>query len=528
MFNIISNILLICSYLSSIGIFLTFIIKYYSNFSEIEYIWFCSKILTIQKIVDDNNNKNKAFYDYKNGTKYILIEGYQKYLNYITKDGCKENYRQCGILDTYGNRFCYRDKEECPINEIIRDSSSKKNDYLSDGYYYYRINNSDNYYYYKRGLIDRGIIVYWNSSVSWPLYINEKNFIFDEDAFEEKFGSLNYHNIAYISKQVIDESIDWVENFEKNSAKIERIHKLMKFINEKIYDDENNIDKNVTKIYGNEYVKRYLGFENEESIKNFKRITFSLYKIRFPNYIAIVFSFISIIFFIGLIIINIFSIYFSLNNENFDKLKKYNIVISIILYCPTFLGYLIYCSVIYKQKYKNESIEYAKKVRADKFIEDFLKDFIEHFRNNTLIICSIIFFIISGLLFIIGWIISSFNERYQYNRFHRIQRRDIFQSRSAIIRYTNNTNNIRTDRQNIEIFAVNFISFDQTINFPMACKSSDNFTELEKKLYIEYPDLKKKNIYFFANGKLIERSSTLEQNNIKSGNAILIKENELN
>ena len=270
MFIIISNILLICSYLSSIGIFFTFIVKYYTNIPENEYIWFCSKILTIQKIVEENNNIIKALYGYNNGTKYILTNGYKEYLNYITKDGCIENYRQCGILDTYGNRFCYIDNDECPINELKIDSYSKKNDYLSDGYYYYRIKNSDNYLYYKKGIIDKGIIAYWNVSTSLPLYINEKNFVFDIHAFSEKFGSINYYNITYISELVIDESTVWLGDLAKDTAKLERIHKLMKYINEKIYDDENNIDNNFTKISHNEYVKRYLGFENEESIKNLK------------------------------------------------------------------------------------------------------------------------------------------------------------------------------------------------------------------------------------------------------------------
>ena len=360
-----------------------------------------------------------------------------------------------------------------------------------------------------------------------PLYINENNFVFDKDAFSEKFGTIYYTNITYISKQVIHESTGWLGDLAKNTAKLEKIHKLMKYINEKIFDDENNIDNNFTKISHSEYVKRYIGFENEESIKNFKRIVFSLYKTHFPNYTALVFSYISIISFTGLIIINIISIYFSVQNENFDCFKTFNIVISIIFFVPTFLGFLIYSSVKYDQIYNNESIEYAKKVRADKFIEDFLKDFIKHFDDKTLIICSIIFFTISGLLFIIGWIISTFKKScFQYDSFSRPIRRVTIQSQSPVIRY--NYNNIPSARQNIEIFAVNFISVDQSINFPIACKSSDNFTELEKKLYIEYPDLKKKNIYFFANGKLIERSSTLEQNNIKSGNAILIKENELN
>ena len=61
MFNIISNILLIFSYVFSIGIFLILIVKHYGNFSEKEYIWFCSKILIVQKNLSDNNNIIKAF-----------------------------------------------------------------------------------------------------------------------------------------------------------------------------------------------------------------------------------------------------------------------------------------------------------------------------------------------------------------------------------------------------------------------------------------------------------------------------------
>ena len=351
------------------------------------------------------------------------------------------------------------------------------------------------------------------------------------NAFNDKFNLKSnyyndYYNYTYISQQVIDESTSWLGDLKKDTSKLERIHEIMKYINEKIYDDENNIDKNFTKISkNNEYVKSYLGFENEESIKNFKRIVFSLYKIIFPNYTAMIFSIICLILFIFLIVLNIISIYYSIQNERFDKLKKYNIVFSIILYCPTFLGYLIYCSVIYKKVYNSESIEYAKKVRADKFIEDFLKEFIKYLENKTLILCSIIFFIFSGILFIIGWIISSFNESFQNYRINRLRRRHILES--------HNTIPIRTidiapsSRQNEEILAVIFISIDRTINLPVACKPSDKFSEIEKKLYIEYPDLEKKNIYFVSNGKVIEKLNTLKQNDIRNGNAILTKDNEL-
>ena len=86
---------------------------------------------------------------------------------------------------------------------------------------------------------------------------------------------------------------------------------------------------------------------------------------------------------------------------------------------------------------------------------------------------------------------------------------------------------IETSYQTMEtIIAVNFISLNYNINFPMACKKTDIFSKIEKKLYHEFPILKSKQIFFVANGNSIDRSLTFEQNKIKSGNTILINEIE--
>ena len=74
------------------------------------------------------------------------------------------------------------------------------------------------------------------------------------------------------------------------------------------------------------------------------------------------------------------------------------------------------------------------------------------------------------------------------------------------------------------IIAVNFFSGPLNINYPMACKKTDIFSKIEKKLYYEYPELKSKKIYFMANGNVIDKSSTFEKNKIKNGNTILIEE----
>ena len=76
------------------------------------------------------------------------------------------------------------------------------------------------------------------------------------------------------------------------------------------------------------------------------------------------------------------------------------------------------------------------------------------------------------------------------------------------------------------IIAVNFTSLDQKINYPMACKKTDIFENIVVKLYNEFPNLKNKKIYFIANGNVVNRSLTFEQNKIKNGSTILIRENE--
>ena len=75
-----------------------------------------------------------------------------------------------------------------------------------------------------------------------------------------------------------------------------------------------------------------------------------------------------------------------------------------------------------------------------------------------------------------------------------------------------------------KVFAVNFRTIDQSINYPVPCKSSDSFSSVEMQLYQEYPELRtKKDIAFIANGNVINRSITVGQNKIKRGDTILIQ-----
>ena len=71
-------------------------------------------------------------------------------------------------------------------------------------------------------------------------------------------------------------------------------------------------------------------------------------------------------------------------------------------------------------------------------------------------------------------------------------------------------------------FAVNFISLDQKIHYPISCKSSDLISRLEEELYTEYEEYKEYNTFLTVNGNVVKRFKTIGENKIKKGDAILV------
>ena len=91
---------------------------------------------------------------------------------------------------------------------------------------------------------------------------------------------------------------------------------------------------------------------------------------------------------------------------------------------------------------------------------------------------------------------------------------------------TFSSNDLEVNKIYENIIAVNFISSDQLINYPIGGLKSDKFSTIEEKLLNEFPELRNKDIYYIANGNVMNRALTLEQNKIKTGNTILIQYNE--
>jgi len=417
--KIISLLLFLFSYLCILGIFISLIIKYYVFFSEYEYIWFCSKILTVKQIIEKNNNEYKVFYGYNGaGEKLVIIDpkNYLNYLELIEDNGCKINYKICGILDTYGNKFCYHDDEDCPINDIIIDSPLKQSNYV--GYDSRNYGSTGNKLYYKKGNINSNIIVYWYTNFNYfPKYISGSNFVLDKDAFYEIFGKNDDEDDDNDNNDDDDDKMgEALSNLVQASINEQKYKQLINYINKKI-KEESNIDTYFKKIYYNEYIKSYIGFRSLDDIEKFNTIDFSLYKNIFPNSGARIFSIICGIIFL----ISIFIFIGKLKNEITTNSRNSNCCgcekcdclfsyFSIILYGLTFLGFFIYFIVTYSKVFNNESFKIAKNIKADKFIENFLKEFYETFEKKGLIICSIIFFIFSGISYILAWTIIPIME----------------------------------------------------------------------------------------------------------------------
>ena len=81
-------------------------------------------------------------------------------------------------------------------------------------------------------------------------------------------------------------------------------------------------------------------------------------------------------------------------------------------------------------------------------------------------------------------------------------------------------NNIKSGEK---IFSINFVSIDENIiSYSLICKNTDIFSNLESKLYEDYPEYKDKEIYFMKKGNKINRDRSLDENNIKENDILVL------
>ena len=73
-----------------------------------------------------------------------------------------------------------------------------------------------------------------------------------------------------------------------------------------------------------------------------------------------------------------------------------------------------------------------------------------------------------------------------------------------------------------KLMTVNFASIDQKINYSIICKNTDTFSNVEKKLYEEYPEYGETENFFIANSFKVYKHKTLDDNNIKNNDKIIL------
>ena len=414
--------LLILSEITIIVCCLIMIIKY-DRTGWNEKIWMGSKILTLKKEMRINNYELFPILNiYSENNKTVYNQNYKAILNNLNKYCEEENYKVCGVIDTCGNKMCIPKEDECPINEIVVDLISKENDYTNQGYHIAHLNNLTEGYvvYYTNTKTDNEIIVKIKFSDEIPKIINKDNFIFDEDLYESSQSSSD----GYYGSGTDGGGYDGgggggdVGSGGGGFRNLEEVYgdsDVTKYINKK-FNEEINIDKSYKKVYNNFYVGNYIGYTDINNMNDYNRMDlYESYLTVFPNVAAVVFCYISIVIFIGLIIFSIIRFcHKDIPNEGFDPCCVLFAKLSIIIpYLIIFIGYFAYLIYEYFNIYKNRDPEKLIKVKADSFIEHFLSEIYDRHLKERFILSIIILFSCSMLIFIVAWIFSYiFTKKY--------------------------------------------------------------------------------------------------------------------
>ena len=383
-------------------------------------IWIGSKILTLKKLLDKNNNYTYPILSIgREGNIISYNKNYESLLKDSNKDCEKNNYKKCGILDTLGNIMCIPKEDTCPINSIIVDLKSKENEYVNNGYKVGSIKDlsNDYYVYYTNDKTDNNIVAKIKISETIPKYISSENLIFDEDSFDDyTTQQSDDDNDGYDYDD--DDDYDDYHSFKvinrtkrkRRNSKNKILRKLLNYYGDSYTDsyikerfnDEINIDKTYKLISNNLYVGNYLGFHDYNNMKNFS--TFDLYDTYFtvfPNKATNVFCYIcSILYAIAII----FYICLVCSIKELEE-RVYPMYLAIIPYFLFFIGFFSYTLYEFFNIYKNKRPFELSNIKADPFIEDLLKEIQGRHCEEIYLIIVIILLPSSLGIFIIGFIV---------------------------------------------------------------------------------------------------------------------------
>ena len=150
--------------------------------SDDEIIIVCSKILTLKSILEKNM---ETVYPLEYSSEKSLKMNYLYLLTLSNKYKNNPELKKCGILDSFGNIMYIPKSHPCPINEIISNDLNGNNNLnpINENFQSFKFEND--ILFHSNNSINNEIICKIEKSSGTPKYINENNFVFDYETYEE-------------------------------------------------------------------------------------------------------------------------------------------------------------------------------------------------------------------------------------------------------------------------------------------------------------------------------------------------------
>ena len=325
--------------------------------SKEKFVYYLSKIATMKNIVKINHNSKLFHHFNSDGNLEGITTKYHRLLSLIIDGKCKDGYKKCGILDTMGNILCIDNNFDCPINKLIVDLYSNKDEQAYKGMkQIYNENLIYNYkFFYSNNSLDGNSMVSLLFSDDYPRYITINNFIVDKAAYKDNYGNdLNNNNNNEDNKNnnglTLAETItniivsdNYVEQLIKASFTLLLLiqdadndkEKFKKYVEEQLETKENIIDKYYLNVGENAYIKNYIGFKSLEDINKFTNFDYDIYKYNYPTKTAYYYSYANgIIHGILFIFWNLFFLTFwekisIYSNDNVDNSNNNSTIVNI-------------------------------------------------------------------------------------------------------------------------------------------------------------------------------------------------------
>lgn len=270
--------------------------------SKEEFVFYLSKIATMKNIVKINHNSKIFDHFNSDGELEGITTKYNRLLELTTKDGCKEGYKKCGVLDTIGNTLCIDNNFGCPINRLTVDLVANRGKHNFKGMKeIYNENLIYNYkFYYSNESLDGNSIVSLLYTEEEPKYITSNNFIVDLAAYKDNYDEdLNNNNNnkndngMEFGENLINiiVSDNYLESILKASYTLYNLitdadndkEKFKEYVEEQLETEENDIDKYYINVGENAYIKNYIGFKSLDDINRFFNFDYNIYKYNYPT-----------------------------------------------------------------------------------------------------------------------------------------------------------------------------------------------------------------------------------------------------